>query len=199
MARQKRIKDYQTELELIDRQIAANQTEQTRLQKRMAEYQAKIDAVPSRESELVELTRDYSTLQSTYASLLEKRENSKLAANLERRQIGEQFKVLDPASLPERPVTAKKRLMILAGGPVGGLALGLLLIGLLEYRDSSFKSEGDVSRVLSLPVLALVPMMLSAQDERRIERRRFRARVVTVVAVVVSIAAAGLVFWRLQP
>jgi polysaccharide chain length determinant protein (PEP-CTERM system associated) len=197
--RQKRIKDYQTELELIDRQIAANQGEQKRLEQRIGDYQAKIDALPSRESELVELTRDYGSLQSTYAGLLEKRENSKLAANLERRQIGEQFKVLDPASLPERPINAKQRLMVLAAGPVGGLGLGLLLIGLLEFRDSSFKTETDVSRVLSLPVLALVPIMLSAQDEQRIKRRRFRARVVTAVAVVVSIAVAGVVFWRLQP
>ncbi len=51
--------------------------------------------MPTRESELVELTRDYSTLRSRTISLLKKREDSKLAANLERRQIGEQFKILD--------------------------------------------------------------------------------------------------------
>ena len=66
--------------------------------------------VPTRESELVELTRDYSTLQETYASLLQKREDSKLAANLERRQIGEQFRILDPASLPQRPHNQRQRL-----------------------------------------------------------------------------------------
>ena len=63
----------------------------------MAGYQASVDAVPTRESELIELTRDYETLQSIYTSLLSKREDSKIAANLERRQIGEQFKILDPA------------------------------------------------------------------------------------------------------
>ena len=56
--------------------------------------------MPKRESELVELTRDYTTLQTTYQSLLAKREESKIAANLERRNIGEQFKVLDPARVP---------------------------------------------------------------------------------------------------
>ena len=35
----------------------------------------------------------------------------------------------------------------------------LLVVGFLEYRDSSFKTEEDVMRVLSLPVLALVPVM----------------------------------------
>ena len=60
---------------------------------------------PTRESELVELTRDYATLQGLYSSLLAKKEESKIAANLERRQIGEQFKLLDPARLPERPIS----------------------------------------------------------------------------------------------
>ena len=39
----------------------------------------------------------------------------------------------------------------------GGLVLGLLLAGFLEYRDSSFSSEEDVARVLILPVLGSIP------------------------------------------
>src|SRR5262249_45362115 len=97
-ARQRRIRDLRADLDVIDRQLTANQTEEARLKKLVADYQMDADAVPTRESELVELTRDYGTLQANYASLLQKQEESKLAANLERRQIGAQFKVLDPAS-----------------------------------------------------------------------------------------------------
>ena len=39
-------------------------TEEARLKQTIAAYQAKVDIVPTRESELVELTRDYSTLQT---------------------------------------------------------------------------------------------------------------------------------------
>jgi uncharacterized protein involved in exopolysaccharide biosynthesis len=195
--RQKRVKDYQAELDAIDRQIATSQADQARLQRTMSEYQAKLDALPSRESELVELTRDYSTLQATYTSLLTKREDSKLATNLERRQIGEQFKVLDPASLPERPVNAKTRILVMAGGSVGGLLLGLLAVGFLEYRDSTFKTEADVTRVLSLPVLALVPLMLS-EHEQQVLRRRRRVRAGIATAVLVVGSAAAMAFWRLQ-
>jgi len=133
----------------------------------MADYNTKIDVVPTRESELVELTRDYGTLQETYSSLLAKREDSKLAANLERRQIGEQFRILDPASLPERPHNQKQRLAVLLGCPIGGILLGLVLIGFLEYLDSSFRSEDDVARVLSIPVLGLIPVMESNDVEGR--------------------------------
>ena len=103
-AQQRRILDFQAELAVIDYQVTANRAQAARLNKVIAEYQAKIDVVPTRESELVELTRDYSTMQAAYTNLLVKREDAMLAANLERRQIGEQFKLLDTASMPRKAV-----------------------------------------------------------------------------------------------
>jgi polysaccharide chain length determinant protein (PEP-CTERM system associated) len=194
--RQKRVKDLEAELEIIDRQIAVALAEEVRLKNTMANYQAKIDVVPTRESELVELTRDYGTLQEAYGSLLKKQEDAKLAGNLERRQIGEHFKILDPASLPERQHNQKQRLAALAGGAVGGLALGLALVGFLEYRDSSFKMETDITRVLALPVLALVPMMESEAHHSASLRRRRRISV-ALTAVVVLGSAAAFTIWKL--
>jgi polysaccharide chain length determinant protein (PEP-CTERM system associated) len=198
VARQKRIRDLQADIEVIDRQVTSGFGEETRLKGVIADYQTKVDAVPSRESDLIELTRDYTTLQETYSSLLKKKEDSSLAANLERRQIGETFKVLDPASLPERPYNQNKRLTALAGGAIGGLVLGLAFIGLLEMRDSSFKNEEDVLRVLTLPVLALVPVMLSESDRRQLERRRKRTLVMAVTATLVLIVSAAAVVWKMQ-
>jgi polysaccharide chain length determinant protein (PEP-CTERM system associated) len=196
-AREKRIRDLQSDLDAVDRQIAVSVADETRLKGVIAEYQAKVDLLPARESDLVELTRDYTTLQEIYGSLLKKREDSKLAANLERRQIGEQFKILDPASLPERPYNERQRLLALAGGVGGGLVLGLALVGLLEYRDSSFKSEEDVIRVLTLPVLALVPVMVSDQDREDVQRRRKRKLVVGCTATF-AIACVAVIFWSMQ-
>jgi polysaccharide chain length determinant protein (PEP-CTERM system associated) len=196
LARQKRIKDLQAELDIIDRQLATSQTEETRLKQVMADYQSKVEVVPTRESELVELTRDYTTLQAAYASLLTKREDSKIAANLERRQIGEQFRILDPASLPERPYNELPRLGIMASGAVAGLVAGLLLVGFREYRDLTLRQEADVVRVLSLPVLALVPEIRSGRERRS---QRFRILAANLTAVVALLGAVGLVAaWRLQ-
>ncbi len=139
-----------------------------RLKGTIATYEALLSGVPTREAELVQLNRDYATLDESYKELLKKKEASELAANVERRQIGETFRVIDPASLPQRPFNRMRRLQVIGGGAIGGLLLGLGLIGLLEFRDSSFKSEDDVVRVLSLPVLALVP------DDGRVKSPRSR-------------------------
>ena len=66
--------------------------------------------------------RDYSTLQEQYTDLLRKSEESKIAVNLERRQIGEQFKVIDGARLPERPISPD-RLRINLMGLLAGLGV----------------------------------------------------------------------------
>lgn len=187
-ARQKRLRDLKLQLDDIDRELAEKQQQEKDLRAVVTSYQAKLDAVPTRESDLVELTRDYNTLQTTYQSLLAKREESNLAANLERRSIGEQFRILDPARVPERPFSPNQ-LMITAGGAAGGLVLGLLLVGLGIYRKSSLEAEEDVIRLCQLPVLASIPLMVSARERRTATRwsalKHVAAAIVVLVCVVV--------------
>jgi capsular polysaccharide biosynthesis protein len=161
----------------------------------IAGYQSKLEAMPKRESDLVELTRDYTTLQASYQSLLSKREESKIAANLERRNIGEQFKVLDPARVPERPFSPN-RLVINVAGAGAGLALGLLLTAFLECRDSSFRCEDEVVRLCQLPVLAVVPLLMTGEELRT--RRRWHITVGFATFAVLLALIAAVALWRPQ-
>jgi uncharacterized protein involved in exopolysaccharide biosynthesis len=155
-----------SELESLDERITRKHAEEGRLRQLTSAYQARLEAIPSRETELAELMRDYSTLQSIYADLLGKNEQSKIAANLERRQIGEQFKVLDAARPAERPFSPDRTKINLLGA-LGGLLLGLALAVLLEYRDSSFRTEEDVTQVLDLVVLAQIPRIVMVSGSGR--------------------------------
>ena len=88
-----------------------------------------------------------------------------MAQNLERDQQGEQFRVLDPANLPDKP-SFPNRPMFALGGLGGGLGLGLGLAFLLEMKDSSFKTERDVEVALQLPVLAMIPAVESLSSKK---------------------------------
>ena len=195
IARQRQLRDLQGDMEILDRQIATSVAEEARLKRSIGDYQARIDVVPTRETELVALTRDYNTLQESYKGLLEKQEDSKLAANLERRQIGEQLRIVDPASMPERPSNQQMRLAALGGSTLGGLLLGLLMVGFLEFRDSSFKTEEDITRVLALPVLATIPVMENKTHPGRSSGGR---AAVIVTALATAAGAAALLFRGLQ-
>lgn len=162
----RRMRETQKEIDNFDRQIASKEADTVRLRSTIAEYQRRVEAVPARESEMAELTRDYETLQKTYQSLLVKKEDSNIAANLEKQQIGEQFKVLDPARVPERPFSPKR--MQLNAMAVGlGLMLGIAAAALLEYRDTSLRTESQLLEALKIPVLAVLPVMESITEKRR--------------------------------
>ena len=194
LIRQNRIAELQLELESLTRQIAKKESDEVQLRDTIVAYQSRIQAAPTRDAELADLTRDYDTLQQTYRSLLTRNEDSKLAANLERRQIGEQFKVIDPAHLPEKPFSPD-RLRLNELGAALGLGLGLALAGLFEYRDTSLRSESDVLHALDLPVLALVPYLETDEDRRRSRRVRIVYGVTTAFLAVLGLA--GL-FWKLK-
>jgi hypothetical protein len=161
VARDRRLQELLSERDSLDRQIARKQEEEARIHREIASYQVRVEATPTRESGLIALTRDYETLQNIYTSLLSKKEDSAVAANLERRQIGEQFKVLDPARVPQTPFSPN-RLQLNLMGLLAGLGCGLALAGLLEFRDATLKTEDDVRRCLALPALAAIPVLAEA-------------------------------------
>ncbi|MGE3844178.1 MAG: GumC family protein, partial [Vicinamibacterales bacterium] len=148
--RRDRLRQMSAELESLERQIAFKEGEEKRLREQVGQYQARLEAVPGIESEWVALTRDYDTLQATYRELLGKSENSKMAASLEQRQIGEQFRILDPPRVPLKPYSPD-RPRINAMGAAAGFGLGLLLLGFTEYRDATMRTELEVASALDLP------------------------------------------------
>ena len=191
-AQSSRAKTLKQELDNLDRQIANKRAEEQRLRTVAAGYQARLEAVPARETELSELMRDYDTTQKLYQSLLAKTEDSKITANLERREIGEQFKVLDPPRRAEKPFSPN-RIQINLAGLLAGICMGFGMAALLEYRDSSFRTQEEVTSVLSLPVLAQIPFILTPGEQRKLSRRRL----VIAAAVGVVFIVVGGVFWRI--
>jgi uncharacterized protein involved in exopolysaccharide biosynthesis len=186
-----RIEQLEAEIAELDRQLTKKETDEYQARASLEKFQARVEEIPARESEMTQLMRDYTTLQEVYTSLLRKNQDSKIAENLERRQISEQFKVIDAARLPQRPFSPNRVRMNLMGS-LAGLGVGLALLGLLEYRDTSLKGEEDVAVSLGLPVVALVPVLRTSLERQKSRRRR----ILSLAALTVLTSVAGLV-WTL--
>jgi protein tyrosine kinase modulator len=190
-----RLANLQKEADQLRRSLERRRVEDERLRSTLAQYKERIEISPKLDTELTELNRGYDTIRHQYDALLKKSEDAKMAATLERRQIGEQFKVVESARLPERPVSPDRMRMNMMGLGAG-LVLGLALIGLLEYRDTTMKTDDDILVSLALPVLAVIPTMVTSIDRRRRKRRRVLAAL-TASAVIV-LGAAAVAAWRLH-
>jgi polysaccharide chain length determinant protein (PEP-CTERM system associated) len=191
--RRDRLREMRVEIESLDRQMTFNEAAEKRLRSEIGLYQSRLEAVPGVESEYVALTRDYDTLQTTYRELLSKSENSKMAASLEQRQIGEQFRILDPPRVPLKPSSPdRKRINFM--GFAAGLGIGVLFVGLAQHNDPTMRSKADVQGAIELPVLALVPYVATAED--LLQQRR--VRVVSWVSVGSYVVVFSALTWFLK-
>ncbi len=152
------IKQLRAQLYQYQQAIREKTAQQRSIQGQIGLYQSRVQLSPVDEEQFKGLTRDHQTALDFYTELLAKRTQSEMATDLERRQQGEQFRVIDPANLPERPSFPNRPLFGL-GGLGGGLALGLGLVFILELRDKSLRSEQDVTMYLNLPTLAVMPTL----------------------------------------
>ncbi len=193
LIRQARARQAQADIVKLDKQLAAKEAEIDKLKDKAAEIQRRIDALPAHESEMIRITRDYETQQKIYNGLLAKREESKIAANLERQQVGEQFRILDPARVPERPYSPNRLKLDMIGCGLG-LVLGVGLAGFLEYRDTSLRTEDEIVKMLVLPVVAAIPILISVSDRRRRRRNIILGVTASIVTVVGGFVAT---LWKL--
>jgi succinoglycan biosynthesis transport protein ExoP len=153
-------------------------------------YRARLNLTPQVEQELADISRGYEESNVNYNSLLQKQKQSQLATSLEQRQQGEQFRILDPPSLPDKPL-APNHLQISLGGLALGLALGCGLTALLELTNVRVRQEKQLEELVPAPVLVGIPH-LSLPGEGRL-RLLFRClELGTAAAMIISILAGNV-------
>jgi polysaccharide chain length determinant protein (PEP-CTERM system associated) len=157
------VKQIRTEIQKIESDIA-------NLEQQMKQYQTRVEDTPKRELELQSLQRDYTNIQTVFNSLLDRKLEAELSVNMEKKQKGEQFRILDHARLPERPISPNVKLLFLLS-IASGLGIGAGVIFLLEIFDSSIRREEQIEKDLGLKILAAIPPMKWPRDraKRKIE------------------------------
>lgn len=137
-------------------EIASLRDRLVRIKEQVKEYELRIEKVPMREQELMILVRDYNNLKENYRTILDKKLNARLAENLEKRQKGEQFRIIDPANLPGKPEKPDRLFIMLVSLALGcGLGAGSAIT--LESWNPVFRRSDDVESLLQLKVLASIP------------------------------------------
>jgi polysaccharide chain length determinant protein (PEP-CTERM system associated) len=163
--------EFRAQIVDVQREIHVAEIEIKDLEAQIRSYERRIEDTPKREQELLSLKRDYQNIQLSYDSLLNRKLEADIALNMERKQKGEQFRIVDPARLPKRPVEPNL-LNIFLMVIVLGLGAGAGIAFLMEHLDSSYREPDDLEKNLNLQVIVSIPKI---ENRRQMILRRLNA------------------------
>ena len=162
------VTDLRAQIAAANQDIRLMQTANSEVQRKIAEYQARVEKIPVVEQELQSLQRDYNLISRYYSELLSRKLEAETAGAVER-EWQEQFSIIDPAQVPGSAASPNPSLFLLAGTAMG-LGAGVLGAFLLEVLDPSVKSLRQLESLLPYPVLLTVPEMKAPRRHRKARR-----------------------------
>jgi polysaccharide chain length determinant protein (PEP-CTERM system associated) len=160
--------DMTAQIAAVDRDIANLEARYDQIRGQIGIYQTRVEKIPEVEQELQSLERDYDLISKYYSELLSRKLEAETAGAVERRWQEEQFKILDPAQVPENAEFPKPSVFLLVGTLVG-LGAGLAAAFLVEVADPTVKNLRELEALLPYPVLLTLPRM---KEPRKRSRRR---------------------------
>jgi succinoglycan biosynthesis transport protein ExoP len=131
------------------------QREQT-LRASRNDYERRVERTPAVEQDLLALERDYASMKSNYAMLLDKRLHARVVGNMEKHQKSGKFRILDSARLPRSP-SIPNRTRVLTLGFLFGCVLGAGLSVMRERLTPQFRGAEDVELLMGPQLLVAIP------------------------------------------
>lgn len=166
----------------VEAEIDNLKTDEARLRAQIAGYVQRLENAPQRQRAFQEISRDHQTTRDLYDSLRKRYEQAQLEQGAADGQAAPRFRILDPALPPTTPI-APNRLVLLFLAVIGSLIVAAGAAFLAERLDTSFHAADDVRSFTRVPVVASIPLIVTAGDHR-IGRRRFWLVAVSVLLAI---------------
>lgn len=177
----------ESQLNRNERDIQSKDIEIGQTSAQISGMEAKLNTIPGVRVALESVNNRYQTTKSGYEELVKKMQDAESQVQVENNAQGETIQVIDAANLPQYPVAPKKGMLIGLGAAIG-LMLGLLLAGIFEIpRLFRVQNIEDAKHYTGLPVLAVVPPLLTPREIAWEKRVGYTRILVGSIAAVVSV------------
>jgi uncharacterized protein involved in exopolysaccharide biosynthesis len=176
--------DLRTRIQTANSEIQELSRRRADLSARLNDINLWIAQSPSVEREYSTLNREYELLMTEYRELRSKLSDAELAETLEADPSGERLRVIEPPFVPAEPIQPNRAGLSFLGVLLA-LAMGLGIASLAESTDSTVRGQRDVSALLEMPPLAIIPYIETRSDTRK----RVLANIVVAAVAVVAIGS----------
>jgi polysaccharide biosynthesis transport protein len=164
----------------IEGQISFDTDQKALIEAELATLKASIEATPANAIDMDALQRDYDNVQTQYNNAVARLGAAETGDRIEALSKGQRITIIDPAVVPNQPASPNRPL-IAVGSVLGGLALGLGLVFLIEALNRTVHRPADLASRLGIQAFATVPYIYT---RREVLWRRTTVTLVVLVAVI---------------
>jgi polysaccharide chain length determinant protein (PEP-CTERM system associated) len=186
--------NYQQQIAEAERKRASLQAESAqgeidRLQAQAETFRTLLAETPRVAEQLDALGRQYQSQLDSYHLYIRRQQEASVQADMERRQLGEQFRVLEAAFIAPQP-SSPNRLLILVLALFFAAAVAAGTAVMLEVTDASVHDARQIQAIMNLPVLASIPQIWLESD-RILRRRKLIRQALASAALVMFVLIGG--------
>jgi uncharacterized protein involved in exopolysaccharide biosynthesis len=160
---------------------AAHEQRKREVEAKLVEVEGRLARAPQVDSQYRELSANLQNARTKLLQVRDKAMEARLGQSLEADRKGERFTLIDPAQLPEKPVSPN-RALILSLGLVLSIVAGAITVVAYEALDQRVFGLNMTTALLGAPPLAAIPV-ISTSEERRVRTHRRRTAFVVVCLV----------------
>ncbi|ROT95306.1 chain-length determining protein [Altererythrobacter sp. FM1] len=142
------------------------------LQSEMSRAMADQSTEPAVSAEATRISRDYDVLKKKYDDLLQNREEMRLRGQVESERSSFKFDVVDPPTMPRKPASPNRPLLLFAVLIIG-IGAGIGAAFALGQLRSTFATAHGLERALDLPVVGTISESLS-DSARKLRAKRMK-------------------------
>ena len=170
--------------------LSAN-AEIARLEEGIAGIRTLLNATPRVAEQLDALERQHAYLFRSYQDFSNRRLEATVQTQLERRQLGEQFRVLEQAFEATEPSSPNRPLIVVLGLFFAVAFAGAVGI-LMEASDPSIHTPRQLQAALGIPVIGAIPQIWLESDRKQRSRQRIRTVFATSAFVIFGLAGGAV-------
>ena len=154
-----------TQLAAIKSEISSFTQRRAELVDKVAGYEERLLRTPKTEQDLRAIVHELEELYSRYDSAKRKQSTAEIAQSMEKERKGEKFTLIDPAALPEEPISPNRPAIIFLS-LVLALGAGVGSAAVAESTGSVVRGSKGLVAILHTAPLAVIPYLPNAAEAR---------------------------------
>jgi len=177
----------QTQLAAADSEIRSLKTRRAKTLEKIAEYEERLLQTPKIEQEYRMIVRELEQTSANYQNTKAKQMTAEVGQAMEKERKGEKFTLIDPAVLPEEPISPNRPAIIFLS-LVLALGAGVGSAAVAESMNAAVRGAKGVVAILHTAPLAVIPYLPNTADNQA-QRKKKRIMIIAVISGIIILLA----------